>query len=304
MRKLKRIYWISAIIIGMAFILFLTLFMMELNEDYVSFEVSDQEAQDIQSFYDNDTGNIVSGEHFDFKYVYFDADAFKNDSVLLDHAVVIDVVLKNERALTLRAFSFLNVQKYYSEDSIIRTAGENRDEFIVPLQSGYQRLGKLKDVLAGLLLFNVEINPDHDFHYLADLNMTVSLKDGRYQLFNKKEIYPLHYDEDKRLIETRNAKNKCMNEETCTSYEKREVGYYFAILFRRDFDQWYEEIKEFMESVESLDDYTMDIAFTTPCHSKSLDSLQEIMHLNDDQYQKCLEIMNILNYRCAFLNDK
>lgn len=291
----------------MKYILILSVFifimMFLTDEKNIDIEVSEQEKEEIESFYAIDPESIYIGKSFDLKYSYLDPFALDSDDpIVIKDAVAIDVVLKNKKPIKLgniaiynkKDFKILDIDLSALEDKIV-TIQDNPNDMFVPLQDDFQRLGNLEDPI---VMIWAQSNHYKRRYNLNELRIILDEKDSKYQIFYDKETYQIAYDEDHRLEATRSIKSKCLSGKKCNLYEKRQVKYYFGILFRRDFEQWYQEIKEFISTVDEIQDYDLTISFNNPCmRGKEID-LQEKLGLNDMQFKKCLEIMDLLQYEC------
>lgn len=299
MQRVKNIF----IIIGCIILTITFIKMCLLYEQDVEFEIDFQEQEDIDSFYAIEPESISRGLSFDMKYVYLDPTAFHNheESANLLDAMAIEVVMKNNRPLDLKRIRIYNQCGRLLDISYgnfkIRKIDVRKDLLFIPLSEEYQRLGYLASPISSMwyIISYNNFSPD-----LTHLRINFDVKESNFQLFYRTDSNYVVYDENKRLESTRKIKETCIGNSSCNYYEKRQVGYYFGILFHKNFDQWYQEIKEFMAQTEDLEDYHLEITFNNPCTREKEKSLQEKLDVNEEQLQKCLEIMDILQYQCEF----
>ena len=285
---------------------------MDFSEsEEINVVMTEQEEAEIASFYSIDPESIVRGKSFDFKYAYlYQPDLYGYDSVIAPDAMSIEVVMKHNKTLKVGEVAFfydnykLIEYDYRDQDEQIVTVQENPGHLFSPLQPGadvnYQRLGQARNLLFYIyMMMNFEIEYGTGPFDISNLTFTIELKDSRSP-FYRTESYDLIYNEERRLSETRKVKELCMSGTACNRYEKKQVGYYFGILFHKNFDQWYKEIKEFISKTEEYNEYNLMITFTNPCTRIKDKSLQEKLDVNEEQLQECLEIMDILQYQCEF----
>ena len=281
-----------------------------LNARNINTEISQQEQEEINSFYEIEPDSISRGLNFDMKYVYLDPTALESDDdslLVANDAIVIEVVMKNKKSFKLDYITITNKNGHEilgendtPLDKEISLIEEDPTGVFVSLsneneQVKYKRLGDLRRPLGELWIV---INYFKNILDLSELRINFYEKESDLQLFYTRDSNYIVYDEEKRFESTKNIKEKCMIEE-CNGYEKRHVRYYFGILFRKDFEQWYREIKEFISTVDQPKDYDLTTSFGNPCKRiKDKRSLKEKLGLNDAQFKQCLEIMDLLQYEC------
>lgn len=291
----------SFIIIGCTILTITFIKMCLLYEQDVEFKIYSQEQKDIDSFYAIEPESISRGLSFDMKYVYLDPTVFHNyeESANLLDAMAIEVVMKNNRPLDLKGIRIYNQHRWLLErlyvNFKIRKIEVRKDALFIPLSEEYQRLGYLASPISDMryVIKYYDSRPD-----LTQLRIYFDVKESNFQLYYRTDSNYVVYDENKRLESTRKIKETCIGNTPCNYYEKRQVGYYFGILFRKNFDQWYQEIKEFIAQTENLEDYHLEITFTNPCTREKEKSLHEKLNITEEQSQKCLEIMDLMQYQC------
>ncbi len=164
-------------------------------------------------------------------------------------------------------------------------------------ETGYLRRGFLQIDVCQVYFRRDEIT-DLSKYDLNEIELIITTKTGLSNFQKKKETIRLVYDEEKQFMASKQIKEQYKNGYECNAYEKRQISYYFGILFNRDFEQWYTEIKDYLSYVKEKNDcstVSLSTMLNYPCEEElESEDLQKFMNLNDDQYVKYKEVMQII----------
>lgn len=272
-------------------------------------EISETEKEKIASFYEINNNTIVRGENFDFKYVYRDP---KQPFI----SVRIEMVSKNQEAIKIKNISYYDKNGtelctarvdtiFISIDDInfspfLRPSGGTNDYFRRDFQL-YRKGYLLFDycTLNDISLEDLEIGT----YDLNEISITIRERTGIFGLEEKEETYHMVFDEEKQLMATKAIKDRYMSGEECNEYELEQINYYFGLLYYRDFEQWYTEIKEYLSYLKK-DVHYIRGAYETGMYDivnfpriKDFENREELLvylELNDDQVKKYSEIIEIM----------
>ncbi len=272
-------------------------------------KMSDQEQEEIASFYEINSDAIVKSDLFDFKYVYRDPNRpFRSN--------VIEVVAKNDKAIMIDGIEFYDKSgtKICNYGNMQRKFTAMKDEAycetFVPndgFRGDYFRMGHMWLTICQYFYQHSKesriVNPDFD-----EIELLIFSRDSVFDVSEKKETVHLIYDEESRFQTYRSIKERYMNGEECNLYEKRHIAYYFGILYYREFNQWYTEIKEYISYLKEINDYsTLSYKYMLNYPWKDElgeNNLQEFMHLDNEQFVKYQEVIQIFDDLRSTNNEK
>ena len=243
----------------------------------------------------------------DYKYVYRDPNRPLS-------SVTIEVVAKNKHKFIVKTIAF------YDKDNKRFCRSNGFDEMIILNDSdffdlfvpakhydeGYIRSGYLRSTMCQIPEDYISsrehriVDPKIDYYDLDEITFTMKTKSGFLNINENEETVHLIYDEDKQFQASKTMKERYRNGEACNAYEKNQIAYYFGILFYRDFDRWYEEITDYLSYLKEINDYEKtDIVdmlnYPILLDYESAKELQAIMNLNDVQFEKYGEVIQMAN---------
>ena len=304
--KKKRIYrfLLGSAIVVVCFLIGLRIYVI--NADKAKeIKLSEQEKEEIQSFYEINPEGIVTGEHFDFKYAYMNPIRLQNKEQIGTGIICIEMEKKDTKPIQLNSmfhrdkngalwrFMLLPYKRFYTLSEV---AKESNTTFVDPLRAEYHQIAVDILVLSTILLEDDnwdkknETENQYDF---SEMHIGLGLRDSVLQFRDQQEYFHLKYDEDKLLHSLREVKEKCKYEQ-CNRYEKRHIGYYFGTLLHVDFEQWYKEIQEFIALVDvKKERYIISMMYDYEKYDH-LDKRKEDLKLTDDQFERYKEIINMI----------
>lgn len=209
-------------------------------------EISEKEQAEIASFYEINSDAIVSGKDFDFKYAY-------RDPKRPVSSTKVEMVSKHQEAMKIMGISFYDkngTELCTTQDMEIDFISTGDGRFLLFFRAynyhdGYVRNGYLEYGRCAQD-FYTSADPEIGKYDLSEISVTIRKKAGLFDLTEQEETYHMVYDEEKQLKATKVIKDRFMNGEELNTYERNQVSYYFGLLYYRDFEQWYTEIKEYL----------------------------------------------------------
>ncbi len=261
-------------------------------------EISEKEQAEIASFYEINSDAIVAGENFDFKYVY-------RDPKQPVSSIVLEMVSKNQEAIKIKNISF-----YDKNGTELCTTQDIDKDFIstddrtffyyfrpYSYHDGYFRSAYVEFALCARDFYSLD-DPEIGKYDLSEISMTIRKKTGLFDLIEQEETYHMVYDEKKQLEAAKAMKDRFMSGEELNIYERSQISYYFGIMFYRDFDTWYTEVKEFLSRLIEKDYFVLRVTdmLNYPLYKEfeKREELQAFMELNDEQYEKYREVLEIV----------
>ena len=279
-------------------LVFLTVILTyELINSYsvIDIEISEQEQEEINSFYEINPESISRGNVFDLKYVF----CVSEDQEFTKY---VEVVMKNKMPYEIGRV------RYYDKNNRCFMDFENNQDSgntIQDMNTMIQNFGQSSDNkrLGWFIDVNWAVNSattlnstsvDYDF---SEITIELEIKKGLWNLQREIETHHIVFDENAQLSSIRKIKDKIMNGKPSNAYEKRQIDYYFGILFRKDFDQWYDEIKGFLLNTQEVDVYFPYFALNLPSFEtlESDEEIKRVFNFDDAQLVKYKEVVQLIN---------
>lgn len=266
------------------------------KEQQEKVNITKTEQQAIEFFYNDDYGNVAKGKTFDVKYAYYDPINISDNTFEIVKKKQIKTKIDAIDILTQSGDNYygaFNCNFYYDLSPKVPSYFASFDEGRTFKLYGITNFSLL-NVTA---LHNEKLKQGKPVFHEEVKHITLILN-----VNGEEEKYTLTCDTEQQFEIAKRYKNELFSGKRTDEYAHKETGYYFGFLFRKNFDQWYEEMKSFPINEVEKDYLDWNIMTHLTYYANSKEELKTFLQLSEEQFLKYLEVLECLKEEDTSMN--